>query len=260
MKRLLLVFFLVLILVKGAWASEPKENLEIFRQRMMSVFDMLAEESRTAADRLNSVGISEDETRSVLKDLCGGLSYAEDCAFIDTNGILKYVEPADYRSVEGKDISGQEQFQRLKDTKKPVFSDVFKSVEGFDSLDYEHPVFDEGGNWQGAVSVLMKPAHFIDLALRADDGSLPYEIMVVRRDGFILYADPAEIGKNIFTNPLYQGFPSLTKLFKKVVKDESGEGVFNFVSRKTGEPVKKKAYWSTVKSGENLWRVLLIVE
>lgn len=261
MKRLFLVcvFAFVLLLPKDARAFEPKERLETLKVRMTAVLDMLAEESRTAAERL-SEGLDPEAVRSVLKDFCEGLSYVEDCAFVNTDGILKYVEPATFHDVEGQSIRDQEQFRRLKEIKKPVFSRVFKSIEGFEALDYEYPVFSESGQWLGAVSALMRPVNFIRLALEPEIKDLPYEVLVLQTDGVILYGDPDEIGRNVFSDPLYKDFPSLMELCRRIVKEPSGEGTYTFTGRKSAKPVEKKAYWTTVEPGDNVWRLIMIVE
>lgn len=47
------------------------------------------------------------------------------------------IEPAGYRSFEGKDISDQEKVKRILKRHKPVLSEVFRSVEGYDAVDAE---------------------------------------------------------------------------------------------------------------------------
>lgn len=259
MKRFFLIFFLVFSLSKNIFAFEPKERLETLRQRMSSVLDMIAEESKAAAERLSD-SISKDEAKSVLSDLCSGLEYSVDCAYVNEKGVLKYIEPEAYRKFEGKNIARQDQFRQLRKTRSPVFSKVFRAVEGFDAIDYEYPVFNSKKQWKGAVSVLMKPADFIHLSLQPEIESLPYEIMVMQTDGLILYSDEEEIGRNIFTDPMYKDFPSLIELCRRIVKEESGEGTYSFKARKTGRIIEKKAHWTTVRPGDNTWRMVMIVE
>ncbi|MDD5019641.1 MAG: hypothetical protein PHH75_04810 [Candidatus Omnitrophica bacterium] len=239
---------------------DPRAILGRLQQRLETVVGVLSEEAQTAADRISAADVAEEDTRSVLKDLCGALDYSVDCAYIDARGVMVYIEPEDYRAHEGKDISGQEHFARLRETGLPVFSGVFRAVEGFDALDYEHPVSASDGKWQGSVSVLMKPADFIALALGPEMDGLPYEVMVMQTDGLVLYGDEKEIGRRVFTDPMYKDFPSLLELCGRVVKEETGEGTYIFTGKKTDRPREKKAYWTTANAGDHAWRLLLIVE
>lgn len=262
-KNILAIFFMFTFLAcaqSRAEGFDPQAKLEALKTRLEAVVSILAEEADTASDRLSEGDIREDEARSVLSDLCGALSYSVDCAYINEKGVMQYIEPDAYRVYEGKDISDQSQFAKTTESGRAVFSRVFRAVEGFDALDYESPVEDEAGRKKGAVSVLMKPAGFIELALGPEMDGLPYEVMVLQTDGLILFADKDEIGRNVFTDPMYRDFPSLLELCRRVVKDTKGTGTYTFIARQSEEPKEKKAYWTTVDIGENTWRLLLIVE
>jgi hypothetical protein len=266
MKKNILALFLVSTFLVGARTQsyaetfDPQAKLDALKSRLEAVVSMLAEEAETASDRLSEGDIREDEARSVLSDLCGALSYSVDCAYINEKGVMRYVEPEAYRVYEGKDVSDQPQFIKARESGRAVFSGVFRAVEGFDALDYESPVEDEAGRKKGAMSVLMKPANFIELALGPEINGLSYEVMVLQTDGLILFSDKEEIGRNVFTDPMYRDFPSLLELCRRVARDAKGEGAYTFIARQSEEPKEKKAYWTTVIVGENTWRLLLIVE
>ena len=66
------------------------------------------------------------------------------------------VEPAQYCSVEGTDIGGQEQVQTLLCTRKPVMSRVFRTVEGVAAVDMEHPVIGSDGKYLGSLLRIQK--------------------------------------------------------------------------------------------------------
>lgn len=46
------------------------------------------------------------------------------------------IEPEAYHQLEGSDISGQEQLQRLWHSKRPVMSQVLRKVEGIEAGGY----------------------------------------------------------------------------------------------------------------------------
>lgn len=64
---------------------------------------------------------------------------------LDEKGVILYNFPAN--SSEGMDVSGQEHVRMLLQDHEPVISDVFRAVEGFDSIAIHVPVF-RGGRIQ----------------------------------------------------------------------------------------------------------------
>ena len=47
------------------------------------------------------------------------------------------------------------------DTKNPVFSQVFRLVEGYDASVISYPVFSPSGEFIGGVGAIIKPAEFL---------------------------------------------------------------------------------------------------
>ena len=110
-----------------------------------------------AAKGLSKTGLHSPEARKILHDLCRTAPYAIDCATVDSAGTMLMLEPESTGKFEGAAIGKQEQIVRLQKSRKPVLSKVIRTVEGFDAVDIEHPVFSSQGKFMGSVSILIKP-------------------------------------------------------------------------------------------------------
>jgi hypothetical protein len=168
------------------------------------------------------------------------------------------VEPPEYRSFEGKDISDQEQVKRMLKSRKPVLSSVFRSVEGYYAVDAEYPVFNPEGSFIGSVSVLFKPEKLLGDIIRPLVKGLPIDIWAMEQGGRLLYdVDPAQVGLNLFTSPEYRSYKQVIRLAKKIAKTPKGDGGYRFKKGTlTGPEVNKKAYWQSVVLYGTSWRLV----
>ncbi|MFZ2196903.1 MAG: cache domain-containing protein, partial [Thermodesulfovibrionales bacterium] len=220
--------------------------------------DKLDADLAVAARGLSKTDLRGPEARKVLRDLCLSASYAVDCAVVDPSGRMITVEPKEYRSFEGFDISKQEQIIRLHRSKKPVFSQVIPTVEGFDAVDIEHPVFSPEGGFMGSVSLLIRPEALLSGVATPLVQGLPLDVWAMQKDGRILYdPDEEEVGRMLFDDPIYQSFPQLTSLGMRISKEKSGSGSYGFLGSGLKKPAKKEAYWSTVGLYDTEWRLVV---
>ena len=220
--------------------------------------DKLDADLAVAAKRLSKTDLRGLEARNVLRDLCLSASYAVDCAVVDTGGRMITVEPKEYRRFEGSDISKQEQIIRLHQSKKPVFSKVIPTVEGFDAVDIEHPVLSPEGDFMGSVSLLIRPEALLSSVAAPLAQGLPLDIWAMQKDGRILYdPDEEEVGRMLFDDPIYKPFPQLTSLGMTISKEKSGSGGYEFLGPGLKKPAKKEAYWSTVSLYDTEWRLVV---
>jgi branched-chain amino acid transport system substrate-binding protein len=85
-----------------------------------------------------------------------------------------------------------------------------------------------------------------------------YEVWIMQTDGMIIYdLDKEEIGKILFSDPIYKDYGSLLKLGKKIAAAPEGEGSYIFLSPGLKEKVIKDVIWKTVKLHDREWRVVL---
>jgi hypothetical protein len=221
------------------------------------VLDRMDADLAAAAENLTAAGITSTETRAILNAMCARHAYVVDCAIIDRKGTMLVVEPDAYREFEGADISQQEQIIRLRQTGQPMLSQTFRAVEGFDAVALQWPVFVPDGEFSGSVSMLIRPGSLLATLIAPEVQGFPIDVWVMQPDGLILY-DPEveEIGRNLFTDPLYQPFPELLALGAEIAADESVSGSYTFLGRGMSAAVEKSASWVTVGLHGTDWRVV----
>ena len=257
MRRLFWVFCLSVFASAAGATSQPVALTEA-QQQVTAALGRLDGTLKKAALELGKTGLTGDDARRVLAAACGEMGSAVDCATVDLQGRLTTVEPAPYRGFEGKDISAQEQVKRLQKTHKPVLSAVFRSVEGYDAVDAEYPVLGPDGSLLGSVSVMFKPEVFLGALFQPLIKGVPVDLWAMEKGGRLLYdSDPAQVGLNLFTSPVYQPYKALVSLARKIAKSATGEGTYRFKDQTLiGVEVNKKAYWQTASLYGTAWRLV----
>lgn len=142
----------------------------------------------------------------------------------------------------------------MKD-KKPVLSSVYVSAEGVNAVSAGYPVFSDKGELLGAVRMLIRQELF--LKPLAEDK--PCKIWIMQPNGLIIYdPDPEQVGKNIFTDPLFKPFGDLASFSKTVALSNNGAGSYDFYAEGLQDTtlVKKVAVWDTVGLYGTEWRVI----
>ena len=137
----------------------------------------------------------------------GRFPWAVDTITVNETGVIEAVEPGNFKSVIGVNLSDQKHLQRLYSQKVPVMSDVFLSAEGIPAVDIASPVFSPDGKFIGATTLLFNPEpFFIQNTPEKSDGT-PWHLMVMQKDGLIVYEpDTGQIGKNALPI-LFQAVP-----------------------------------------------------
>ena len=256
---MILLIFNLLTATAFAAPVQPPLLLESVSQQVSEVFASLDKTMQQAAAELGKTGLKGDAARQTLARICKGYSATVDCCSVDLKGRMLTVEPASYRSFEGKDISGQKQVVKVLGSRKPVLSQVFRSVEGYDAVDLEYPVFTPAGEFIGSVSILLKPEKILGEIIKPLLKGLPGAVWSMDTEGRILYdADSRQIGLNLFTAELYRPYTSLITLGRQVAKTEQGSGSYLFTEQISGRVVNKQAFWKTVSLYDANWRLVLI--
>ena len=224
---------------------------------VQAVLDRVDADLAAAAANLTEAGLTSPDTHAILNNLCEQHAYVVDCATIDRNGTMLVVEPGAYHEFEGSDISQQEQIIRLRQTGQPVLSQTFRAVEGFNAVDLQWPVFSPDGELVGSVSMLIRPESFLSVLIEPEVQGSSIDAWVMQLDGLILYdPDGDEIGRNLFTDPLYQPFPQLLTMGREIAANEAGTGTYEFFGTGMSAPVKKAASWCSVGLHGTEWRVV----
>lgn len=239
--------------------TEAPLPLATVHQKVAAEFNRLDAGLKGAAQALGTAGLTGDNARAILAELCGGFGYAVDCTAVDPSGRMVTIEPAPFRHFEGKSIGDQEQVKRVMETRKPVLSAVFRAVEGFEAGDIEYPVTTPEGKFLGSVSLLFKPEKLLGDIIVPLVRGMPVDIWAMEKGGLILYdIDTPQIGLNLFTSPLYRPYAELLGLGRRIVATSNGNGVYRFIRDPAKKVVKKSAFWQSISLYGTEWRLVAV--
>lgn len=242
---------------KAPSADFPAPVLDLQRD-IQNQLDQMDRDLATAAGELALTGLDGDEACRILSGLASRYHYVVDCSTVDYNGKIVTVWPTTYHEFAGADISEQEQVMRLKETRRPVLSNVFMSVEGFAAVDMQWPVFNRPNELIGSVSLLIDQEQLFSSFAVPELQGQRLELMVMQKDGYILYdTDSSQIGRNTFTDPLYQDYTGLLALAQKVVADRAGVGTYASPDQSLQEQATQKSLWTTVGLYGTEWRLIV---
>jgi hypothetical protein len=239
-----------------AHANTPPILKEVHR-KIQGEFQNLDSAMKATAQKLGASGLTGDGASASLAELCEKFGFAVDCSAVDPKGTMVTVSPQAYKHLEGTDIGVQEQVRAVIQRHKPIMSDVFRAVEGFDAVDVEYPVFDPQGKYIGSASLLFKAEAFFDQVLPPLTKNIPVAIWVMEKGGRIIYdVDAAEIGLNLFSSPEFQPYPQLQKIGRRISASREGSGRYQYKVSGENAVVPKSAYWQTVELYGTEWRVV----
>lgn len=223
-----------------------------------AVVNKLDNDLKLSAQALAGRDLKGEYAREVLKRLYGANPYIIDCETVSNKGIMLTVEPPQHRASEGADISAQAHMVTLFKTVKPVMSGAFRSVEGPEAVVIHHPVFSADHRFAGSVSALFAPEYLLSNIIGPVAANLPVDIFLMQTDGLVIYdMDASQIGLNAFRDALYQPFPDLVALARKVAAANEGTGSYRFHQKGSETPVEKVAYWRTVALHGATWRLVI---
>ncbi|HOJ18776.1 MAG: hypothetical protein GX452_05635 [Ignavibacteriales bacterium] len=242
--------------------SQPEQ--ELLRQLSDSVNTVVNKMFNSLATFADSTAkektINETKIRTMFTKWCLDFPEVVDCAFVTPLGIMQYIEPAAYQNHEGADISAQAHVIQMWQTKKPVLSLLFMSVEGFYACDMEVPFYFDSA-LGGSYSMLVKPEIFFNKILRPVIKSDIDDIFVMQKDGTMLWdSDTTQIGRNTFTDTLYQQFPELISAAHKVAQGEKGNTNYSFFDNSKSKVVTKTVWWSTLNYYGTEWKLCIVKE
>lgn len=200
----------------------------------------------------------EREIRELLGSIIDQDTDLVSASYVDDTGIVRHMEPSDYRNLENADVSTQEHVIAMLKTREPVFSRGFSSIEGFQAVDLARPLFDENNNFIGSIGVLFRPELLIDSLLETSVTPPDYELWIMQTDGLMIFdSDTTEIGRMLFRDPMYADYSGLLNLGKTIVSETAGKGSYIFLAPGTKENVIKNVAWQTVGLHGREWRVAL---
>jgi hypothetical protein len=214
----------------------------------------------SACAQLSATDLVGSQVRAILSALVEANQFIVNVATADAHDVLLAVEPAQYRSIEGRDISDQEQNLEMHQTLRPAMSDMILLVEGFYGVVMVAPIFAPNQTFVGSLSIVIQPSEIIREQLNPTLVGTPYTFFAVQTDGRILYdVDAAQEGKMTFSDPAYETYPELIALAHHVVAEHSGYGTYQYREMLASEHiVQKEMYWTTVGIYGVEWRLAIV--
>jgi len=233
-------------------------SLETIVPALQSSLDRIDSLARSAVELKRQASITESGTRELLQEILSSSSQIVQAAYVNPEGLMQYIEPSDYRNYEGTDISAQEHVMQLRQTKQAVLSKAFMTVEGFQAISLAIPVYDDRNTFQGSVSILLRPELLLRPLLTRYEIPQDYEFTIMQTDGMIIYEeDEQELGKNLFTDPVFSGYDSIQELGHRISTAPLGEGDYSFLTSGHELSVVKIASWNSVNIYGREWRVII---
>lgn len=172
---------------------------------------------------------------------------------VDERGVIVLSFP--FGQAEGSDISSQKHIRQILLDHRPVASDVFRTVQGFDGIALHVPVF-EGTAFKGTIGVVFDFAslarRYFDVIRVGRTGSA----WVLSRDGTLLYGPVAGLSGKPSAESL-AGSPSVAQLFAAMREGREGSATYT-LSRVEGRPVAPSAMFAVympIKVGGTFWSV-----
>jgi len=266
-KRLPIILALIVLLATMCFSEAtvskktPMQLLERITETLKTRIKKFEHDMATTSSVFSEREESPNNIKDILKDFYEKNTSIYDISFIDSNGIMQYMVPASTSDFEGTDVSSHEHMMELAKRKQPLISDLFLTVEGFFAIDIVWPVFNKTGEMMGSLSLILQPEKFFEEIFHEVLPSKEYEIWIMQKDGTILFdSDQDEIGKNLFTDELYSEYERLLELGKTILREQTGEGGYEYKQTGGTKIIDKKAFWKTVFLHGKEWKVVLIKE
>lgn len=262
--RLVLTWVAVLALMLGAACSKSNSEAEIFKadslaQDLETVFSEIDSSMAQQIKMANYRFASEAEIRTLLSSVQNVHEAVKTSCFVDNKGILRFLEPAEFKSSEGADVSQQDHNKAMLENHQPTLSSAFMAVEGLAVVTLARPLFDAEQQFIGSLVLTIDPSVLAQKVLTLNNIPAKYELWAMEPDGMIvLDQDPEEIGKNVFSDPLYEPYSALRELATTIAGAMSGEGKYLFEAAGTDKEVEKQASWASFVYHGRVWRVILV--
>ncbi len=198
----------------------------------------------SAAGELGATGLAGPGANATLARLAASSPYTAAAITVTPDGRIAAARPEEYGAAVGTYIGNQSHVQRGLADRRPLMSEVFRAVEGFDAVAVQRPVTGSDGTFLGLVSTVVEPDLFLaDRADRAISGTT-LVAWAMAPDGRVIYdRDPARIGRNVITDPAYAGFPEFVAMAKRIGAEPAGSGSYT-LTPPGGAAVKQTVAWA----------------
>jgi len=236
--------------------------LSAVTDRIQGRLDTIAGTAGTASFRLSGV-TGEGNAREVLESAFNSTPDAVCYLAFTSEGDISGIFPAPsddgdapQKGLINGAISSRAAAQEPLMTEAILYGDtpVFAIIQ---------PVYDENKKYTGAVAAVIDSFGLLDGIVTPFEEASNTTFTVMQTNGLILYdLDTQQIGKNLFTDEIFDGFPNLRNLGVKFTANSEGYGSYTYypTGDDGGRPVKKLAYWDSADLYGTQWRVIMFKE
>jgi PAS domain S-box-containing protein len=177
---------------------------------------------------------------------------------VGPDGRILYSYPEERAA--GRNILDQAHVRAVFETRRPVVSQVFKSVQGFETVAMHVPVWREG-RFAGSLAALVpfdaiSKRHVAGIRI----GQSGFAALL-SREGIELFCEfPGHTGRSIFSTS--QGFPGALEMARRMVAGETGRHTYTYAQVNGGAThlVTKHAYFTRIPLEDSFWSIVVTAE
>ena len=226
-------------------AAQAARGIEDHIAHLRGDLELLAGDERVAAVSPGGIpvlsrylDVHRDELQSVTR--------------MSAEGIILVTLPN--RASEGSFIGGQPHVQRLLETRKPVLSDVFTSVQGYRSIAIHVPVY-RAGAFAGSIGILLPLDYIAERYLAGIRVGTYGYAWVISRDGIEIYcANPAHVGRGLL--PTGSGTVEERSLVNAMVRGDQGTAALSR-DHANGQPIRGQVTYRPIRLLDNHWSIAI---
>ncbi len=173
---------------------------------------------------------------------------------VSPEGKIIWTIPYNKKSM-GADVSFQAHNRYIMKKHMPIVSDVFRAVQGYETVAYAYPVFKDG-KYAGSISILIPFDLLADKFLSGIQVRKRGYAWMLSRGGIELYCPvKGHTGKTIYETSGES--PSVIAMAKKMMEGKEGVTtyIYNFVRNKRVYRIKKHAVYFPVILSNSFWSI-----
>lgn len=225
-------------------AKQAAKSLHELFSKWNSVMSYLSTDKNIV--QMNDRGKDElSRLREILRDEIKSITRT------DSTGTIVYTVPY-YPNSIGANISKQRHMQRILSDHKPVVSDVFDAVQGFQAIALHYPIYKEG-SFDGTLAFVIDFGMVGKSILEEIGTDSSGYAWMLSSEGIELYCPvPGHLGKSI--RETASGFPDLLQLVDSMLAGKEGMATYTYDKVGTRAHVGKKiAYYLPVHINDTFW-------
>ncbi|MBN2081756.1 response regulator [bacterium] len=176
---------------------------------------------------------------------------------MDSHGIITYTVPDNPQSI-GADISSQEHVQTLLRGERPVVSEVFTAVQGYEAVAYHVPVFN-GDEFTGSIAMLI-PFQIITAEYLAEIKPASTGYAWVISEAGVMIHNPVERFVGRPWEETAAGYPEVIDLLQRMMAGESGTTTYDYdmIRDQHVREHRKHAAFCPIHLGNTFWSVCVV--